>query len=393
MAYAKKTCNLCGWRDIVPKMMKRPKTVQVAQGKRGLSKREVFFAVAGSKSARNSVKKWATAPNKRVYSSTRTVWMCEDCAGEKSEYTLQQEAAERRRKYEEAKAAFLIEKKKIEAQNDTLNEKIRGLQTKRQSVVSQMNKLRLPIINQYYKEAEPGIEKSALDVEAYVEEKNFFYYANTSLNDKSVEGKYKKRIEKNLERLGSKPTIIKQLRYAMKPSLNPRQAKDFGKPDFAGSNYSLRQPGMIYQSAQSSLGVRVLRFFMWSMIVVLGFWTLSDLFSALFLNILIYAVFIAGLFYLLTICHSKNVKEQIETRKRYRSVYDFVKKQGVDLYNMYKPHLALPEDEKGQELTSKLKALEDEYKYLDDKIEQMRNEIAANEKYLTSEGKKFSASY
>ena len=98
MAYAKKTCNICGWRDIQPRMVKKAKKVQIATSKRGLSGREVLGGLFGSKESVKSIRNWLYAPKKRVYDRKQVVWMCEKCTGAKTDYTIALEAEAKRNK-------------------------------------------------------------------------------------------------------------------------------------------------------------------------------------------------------------------------------------------------------------------------------------------------------
>jgi uncharacterized protein YecT (DUF1311 family) len=80
MQYTKRTCAKCGLRAPQREMNKRQIRVESGSSKRSLSNREVFFALAGSKSARKSLLRWATLPNQRTHYRKREVWLCADCA-------------------------------------------------------------------------------------------------------------------------------------------------------------------------------------------------------------------------------------------------------------------------------------------------------------------------
>ena len=80
--YTKKTCNICGLRDIQPNMVRASKNVKVGSSKQAVTAGTWFWAAAGSKSAENRVKKVFTANNKRSYTRKREVWMCGDCAND-----------------------------------------------------------------------------------------------------------------------------------------------------------------------------------------------------------------------------------------------------------------------------------------------------------------------
>lgn len=81
MSYAKKTCNMCGFRDIQPNMYRVEKEVYVGSGNTGLSGRTWIGAAFGYKRSQRQIGKYFLAPNKRNYKRRREVWMCADCAG------------------------------------------------------------------------------------------------------------------------------------------------------------------------------------------------------------------------------------------------------------------------------------------------------------------------
>ena len=83
--YAKKTCNICGLRDIQPNMVRATKNVKVGSSKQAVTACTWLWAAAGNKSAENRVKKVFTANNKRTYTRKREVWMCEDCADDNND--------------------------------------------------------------------------------------------------------------------------------------------------------------------------------------------------------------------------------------------------------------------------------------------------------------------
>lgn len=56
--------------------------VDVAQGKRQLTNREVVGVLVGSKKAQNSFLSWMFSPNARSYKRKHTVWMCPNFSGE-----------------------------------------------------------------------------------------------------------------------------------------------------------------------------------------------------------------------------------------------------------------------------------------------------------------------
>ena len=77
--YAKKTCNICGLRDIQPNMVRKEKKLK-AKSKRGVTWNEILGTAVGSKTSARALKKSLYGPPQRNYSTKRTVWMCNPCA-------------------------------------------------------------------------------------------------------------------------------------------------------------------------------------------------------------------------------------------------------------------------------------------------------------------------
>ena len=83
-------------------MFQKKVRVEVAYSKRGLSKRTVVGLVAGNSKSSGEFAKWLFAPSKRTYKRMQTVWLCEECSGQKkvpkqklpSQKQLQQERME-----------------------------------------------------------------------------------------------------------------------------------------------------------------------------------------------------------------------------------------------------------------------------------------------------------
>lgn len=82
MAYTKRTCNKCGYRDIQPNMVQKEIEYVSGTSNTGLSARTVVGSVLGSKKSSNQLGKWLIAPNKRVYKRKRMVWMCKQCVSD-----------------------------------------------------------------------------------------------------------------------------------------------------------------------------------------------------------------------------------------------------------------------------------------------------------------------
>lgn len=93
MNYAKKTCNICGYRDIQPNMYRVEKDVYVGSGNTGLSGRTWLGAAIGYKKSQRQIGKYFLAPNKRNYTRRREVWMCGNCADENTPGEMSEGAA------------------------------------------------------------------------------------------------------------------------------------------------------------------------------------------------------------------------------------------------------------------------------------------------------------
>ena len=83
MSYAKKTCNLCGFRDIQPNMVRAKKNVKAYTSKDQIGVGTWIGWMAGEKSSIKRINKSLFANNKRKHTAHREVWMCPECAGVK----------------------------------------------------------------------------------------------------------------------------------------------------------------------------------------------------------------------------------------------------------------------------------------------------------------------
>ncbi len=352
MAYAKKTCNLCGWRDIQPRMVKKHKTVQVAQGKRGLSKREVAFALMGSKTAQRSVTRWATAPNKRVYSTKRLVWMCEDCSGSKSDYTikLENEAREKARAEELAieEAArkkrleqFRKEKIKANERKDILTTKLNTLRIEKGKIEKALLKLQSPLLDKYFNSISERYENSAARIHEEMGISEFLMMARHVAEDPTVSKNYQIRIKKIIDRLGNSNKIIEQLKLASTPTFDPENPLVLNQPILEEKRGAIRFPGDIFKDASNSLFIRLNRILAYIMV----FMPLSAFLLALWDNlsgaewdgeVALAMVFILLIVYpnflLIRYLYSFNVRRQIETRKHYKKIFNRIKHEGIKLF-------------------------------------------------------------
>lgn len=91
MAYTKRTCHKCGFRDIQPNMKQETVQVKVGSSTTGMNKRTVAGAfLMGDKKSGNQIRKYLFAPNKRDYTRNRQVWMCKNCSkSNSSDFTLE----------------------------------------------------------------------------------------------------------------------------------------------------------------------------------------------------------------------------------------------------------------------------------------------------------------
>lgn len=76
MAYTKRTCHNCGYRDIQPNMRQVEIKYKSGSSSAGLSNRAVISSIFGSDSGAKQVQNWATGKSKRNYHRTRKVWEC-----------------------------------------------------------------------------------------------------------------------------------------------------------------------------------------------------------------------------------------------------------------------------------------------------------------------------
>lgn len=79
--YAKKTCNICGLRDIQPNMYRRKKSVKAYTSKDKIGAGTMIGFAFDNKASRRRVNKALFANNKRSHTAHREVWMCYECSG------------------------------------------------------------------------------------------------------------------------------------------------------------------------------------------------------------------------------------------------------------------------------------------------------------------------
>lgn len=79
MAYTKRTCYHCGWRDIQPNMYQREVEYTSGSSNTALSGRTWFGFLLGEKKSASRISTWLFAPNKRTYKRRKKVWVCSKC--------------------------------------------------------------------------------------------------------------------------------------------------------------------------------------------------------------------------------------------------------------------------------------------------------------------------
>jgi len=82
MAYSRRTCTKCGYKDIQPNMKQVDIQVKSGKSEAGLSKRALAGAFLGeSKKSQRQVGNWLSGNTKRQYYRNKTVWVCGDHVG------------------------------------------------------------------------------------------------------------------------------------------------------------------------------------------------------------------------------------------------------------------------------------------------------------------------
>ncbi len=81
--HARRTCHFCGVKALQPEMTRKSIFVETGQSKASLSGATIIGAVAGSRSARNSVVRALFNTGGRTYFRQSDVWCCDDsnCGG------------------------------------------------------------------------------------------------------------------------------------------------------------------------------------------------------------------------------------------------------------------------------------------------------------------------
>tara|TARA_X000000950_G_scaffold187505_1_gene226825 strand:+ start:4343 stop:5824 length:1482 start_codon:yes stop_codon:yes gene_type:complete len=85
------TCNICGAQAPANFMVRAKKAIK-ATSRNTVGGKEVIGSILGFETSQKALKRSVLTSRKRTHTTYRTVWMCEDCSGEKSIGTREQEA-------------------------------------------------------------------------------------------------------------------------------------------------------------------------------------------------------------------------------------------------------------------------------------------------------------
>jgi len=125
--YRLTTCNICGSQAPANFMVRHPKKI-TATSRNTVGGKEVVGAILGFQTSQKALERSLLTSRKRTHTTYRTVWMCEDCSGKKSEGTIAKENQEREAKdllNEEAKLnrdLEYLEKTKLPDQTKTVKD-------------------------------------------------------------------------------------------------------------------------------------------------------------------------------------------------------------------------------------------------------------------------------
>ena len=85
------TCNICGAQAPANFMVRAKKAIK-ATSRNTVGGKEVIGSILGFETSQKALKRSVLTSRKRTHTTYRTVWMCEDCSGEKSIGTREKEA-------------------------------------------------------------------------------------------------------------------------------------------------------------------------------------------------------------------------------------------------------------------------------------------------------------
>tara|TARA_B100001093_G_scaffold519528_1_gene608968 strand:+ start:435 stop:2003 length:1569 start_codon:yes stop_codon:yes gene_type:complete len=115
------SCNICGSQAPSNFMVRAQKKV-VATSRNTVGGKEIIGSFLGSKTSQNALKTSLLTSRKRTHMTYRTVWMCEDCSGQKSTGTLERENLGREKSSLLTEGNFLIKDSEYLANTKIPNE-------------------------------------------------------------------------------------------------------------------------------------------------------------------------------------------------------------------------------------------------------------------------------
>ena len=133
MAYTRRTCHECGFRDIQPNMQQ--KTVQVTAGKSKSSVSLATFvgAAFGHKKSGRAIGNSILNSDQRTYTRTKTIYLCDNCSGvaaarnaRLAKERAQQEKTEAAEKKKQERAAQRAIEKQERAAKQALDQQARA---------------------------------------------------------------------------------------------------------------------------------------------------------------------------------------------------------------------------------------------------------------------------
>jgi hypothetical protein len=95
MAYTRRTCGKCGFRDIQPNMRQRTITYESGSSVSGASKRTWLGVALGDKASANAIKRSWFNSSKRKYFRNKKVWVCKKCADKMDASAKRQKRSDR----------------------------------------------------------------------------------------------------------------------------------------------------------------------------------------------------------------------------------------------------------------------------------------------------------
>lgn len=81
MAYTRRTCNQCGYKDIQPRMVQREITYESGRSKRSVGATTVLGAMLGDDKSARAVTESILNTQGRKYYRKKLIWLCGECSG------------------------------------------------------------------------------------------------------------------------------------------------------------------------------------------------------------------------------------------------------------------------------------------------------------------------